>query len=94
MKSILLSLCIPLLFANVSCIAVSGSGDSEAMKVATRIWGERFGTCGDSYYGKYYTGSDRLIEIYQYKDTEIVVDPGKIGEADKLNGVEWKGTTF
>lgn len=94
MRLTLLFICLPLLFAGISCIAVSGSGDSEAQKVAVQIWAERFGNCGDSYYGRYSTGSEKLVEIYQYRDVEIKVDSEKISEADKLNGVTWKGRTY
>jgi hypothetical protein len=82
------------LLALANCISIHGSTNAEAMRIARQIWSERFGKCGDSYFGKYDTGSDKLIEIYQYKDVEIAVDPGKIVEADKLNGVEWKGKTY
>jgi hypothetical protein len=75
-----------------ACLSVSVFGDSEAKSVARRIWAERFQECGDSFFGQYKI-TEASYDLYQYKNAEIDVEEQKLSQADKLNGVEWKGIT-
>lgn len=72
----------------------NSSIDSEASKVATEFWNVQLSKCGDDYYGfnsRYdYTGR---IVINQFKGVNSRLVSDKLTQADKLNGIEWKGRT-
>ena len=75
-----------------ACLSVSVFGDSEAKSVARRIWAERFGECSDSLFGLYKI-TEASYDVYQYNNADIDVEEQKVSQAEKLNGVEWKGIT-
>src|SRR5262249_53518175 len=81
---------VMLLAMLAACLSVFGN--SETKNVARLIWAERFGECGDSFFGRYKI-TEASYDIYQYKDAEIDVQQHNVTEADKLNGVEWRGIT-
>ena len=83
-----------------SCSLSAASGESaltkEADKLAREYWDSGFSKCDDYYYGRSITrvGLRIMDALYQYKDLNIETKPGKLSEADKLNGIEWKGTSY
>ncbi len=58
---------------------------SEARNEATKAW--NLTQCGDSSY-LYYPSYGQLIEL---RAVSIIVTESKLTEADRLNGIEWKG---
>jgi hypothetical protein len=92
MRTLACLLGVTLLALFQGCASISVFGDSEAKNAARQIWAERFGECGDSFFAHYkITGAS--YDLYQYKNAEIEVQEQSVSEADKLNGVEWKGIT-
>jgi hypothetical protein len=85
---------------SASCSFPVASGESaltkEADKLAREYWNSGLTKCGDYYYGR----TRRKIVPYadevllQYKDLVFETKPGKVTEADKLNGIEWKGSSY
>ena len=80
-----------------SCAKASLEG--EAKKEAEQFWGKKFVKCGNSHYvyADGYAESTRayadLAGIYQFKALSIILRPDSLTDADKLNGIEWKGKT-
>lgn len=64
--------------------------EREAQVEAEKMWSSYFTRCGDSYFGA--TGREREY-ITQIKNPQINVSSKQLTEADKMNGIEWKGTT-
>ena len=58
---------------------------AESQKVGMQILSHEYTACGAIYFGK---SNERLIE---FKGGRITVVPEKVSDADRLNGVEWKG---
>lgn len=92
MRTVACFIGVVLLLTLPACLSVSVLGDSEAKSVARRIWAERFEGCGDSFFGQYKI-TEVSYDLYQYKDAEIDVEEQKVSQADRLNGVEWRGIT-
>lgn len=69
---------------------------AEADNLAKQYWDSGLSKCGEFHYGRTWIriGLPVADVIFQYKDLEIETKPGKITEADKLNGIEWKGTSY
>jgi hypothetical protein len=67
--------------------------EAEAQKAAEDFWGKKMTKCGDSHYSGFGFNPDA---IFEFKELSITVAPSTspISEADKLNGIEWKGTTM
>lgn len=96
------SLCFGIMHILIFCLISCGSGGSvsEEQKVALEYWDARLTKCGDSYYYQlpdYETPSeggksqDRMI--VQFKGVSFNIITVQPTEADKLNGIEWKGYT-
>lgn len=92
---------IPLILLLLSaCDSKRESGDSaltaEADNIARQYWDSGLSKCGEFHYGRTWirVGLPVADVIFQYKDLEIETKPGKITEADTLNGIEWKGTSY
>jgi hypothetical protein len=83
-----------------SCVAKIDSSDSsltsEADRLAKQYWDSGLNKCGEFHYGRTWIriGLPVADVLFQYKDLEVETKPGKITEADKLNGIEWKGTSY
>lgn len=69
------------------------SADAEARREAEKFWATQITKCGDSYYRKEVLKKDDYVLYYQMKNPVVVVTPVKVTEADRLNGIEWKGST-
>jgi hypothetical protein len=68
--------------------------DAEAQREAEKFWATQVTKCGDSYYRKeILPKKDNYVLYFQMRDPEIVVTLNKVSEADRLNGIEWKGET-
>src|SRR5437588_12855673 len=89
-----LLLIIPFVFVLLSaCFTDFGPtiplGKSEAQKEAEKFWSTQITKCGESYYRKeVLPKKDDYVLIYEMKDPTILVEPHKLSEADRLNGVE------
>ena len=87
-----------LVLSGSSCSAIKGGGDSsltrEAERQARDYWEAGFTKCGDFYYANSHTGGMgmRILKtLLQYKKLDVTVESKPLSEADKLNGIEWKG---
>jgi hypothetical protein len=69
--------------------AQSSPASTEAAKVAENYWRQYLMHCGESTY--LLEEGQRLIE---YRQAAVEVKANPLNEADKLNGVEWRGLTF
>ena len=77
--------------------AMSLTGDARA--AGQRYWETGLKRCGDSYYGKYsYTSfiirPTRNNNLYQFKNLAFEVKAETLNDADKLNGIDWKGKSL
>lgn len=97
MKAIVLLCAVTLACLSLACTSLPGvsgsSADAEARREAEKFWATQITKCGDSYFRKEVLKKDNYVLYYQMKDTEILVTPNKVTEADRLNGIEWKGST-
>ncbi|MCA1617781.1 MAG: hypothetical protein LC795_00395 [Acidobacteria bacterium] len=93
------SLCAAVLtYLTLACSSLPGAGgssvDAEARREAEKFWATQITKCGDSYYRKeVLIKKDGYVIYYQMKDPKVEVLPQPVSEADRLNGVEWKGST-
>ena len=73
-------------FTANSCFAgfLTSSVDDEAYAKGRKYFSKRIVFCN----GKYYMKGLSLIEL---EGLEFYINPGKISEADKKNGIEWSG---
>lgn len=76
--------------------AESGSNISQARNEASKAWDQYFTKCGDSYYTR--VRSTGLLSrgeyIGEYRPVSITIKESQLTEADKLNGIVWKGHTY
>jgi hypothetical protein len=84
-----------------SCSFSAASGEAaltkEADNLAREYWYAGFSKCGDYYYARSMSRAAGRITrgvLYQYKDLVIETKSVKITQADRLNGIEWKGTSY
>jgi hypothetical protein len=87
-----------LAYLSLACSSLTGAGgsslDSEARREAEKFWAAQVTKCGDSYYRKEaLIKKDGYVIYYQMKDPKVEVLPQPVSEADRLNGIEWKGST-
>lgn len=66
--------------------------NEEARKEAEKFWATQITKCGDSYYRRREI-KDNGSEYFELKEPIVKVAPSQITEADRLNGLEWRGTT-
>lgn len=87
-----------LTYLSLACSILPGttgsSVDAEARREAGKFWATQITKCGDSYYRRevLIKKGDYVI-YYQMKDPKVEVLPQPVSEADRLNGIEWKGST-
>jgi hypothetical protein len=75
-------------------MSTAGSSNNEAKREAEKFWATQITKCGESYYRKeVLPKKGDYVLIYEMKDPTVLVEPHKLSEADRLNGVEWDGTT-
>jgi hypothetical protein len=94
---VLLSICLLLHSCSFSAAPGGSSLTKEADKLAREYWYAGFSKCGDYYYALSISAPAVRITrgvLFQYKDLVIETKPGKITQADELNGIEWKGTSY
>ena len=83
------------LFLTSSC---GSSLKTEAKREAEKYWLSKLTRCGDSYYRREHFG-DRTSTpgkdvYYEMKEPDVEVSEMGITDADKLNGLEWTGTSY
>ena len=87
MRGIIFVLIFFYIYINVNlCFAgfLTSSVDDEAYAKGREYFSKRIVFCN----GKYYMNGLSLIEL---EGLEFYINPGKISEADKKNGIEWSG---
>jgi hypothetical protein len=69
---------------------------SDAKTAAAEFWGKRITKCGDSAYTVMKDQGGGTLAILEFKNVSftIIRSNSPISEADKLNGIEFKGTTL
>ena len=65
--------------------------DTEAQEQAQKFVDAQLTKCGDSYYGIRKVANDN--GLYQFKNPRISVKSQELTQADKQNGIEWKGSS-
>jgi hypothetical protein len=65
----------------------------DARQQAAKYLESNFTKCGDSYYLLVrLSDSDGMFNgLYQLRGLTISLEPGRLSEADRLNGIEWTG---
>jgi hypothetical protein len=69
--------------------------DQEAIQKATGFWKSKLTQCGDDFYTKGYVdpiNGTRSI-IFQFKDYGFTMEKRTISNADRLNGLEYRGSS-
>lgn len=66
--------------------------DKEAHEQALKYVEAQLTKCGDSYYGIRKIARDG--NLYQFKNPKVTVTSEQLTQADKLNGIEWKGSLY
>jgi hypothetical protein len=69
----------------------AASVDEEARAEAIKFFETKYTKCGDSYYTFRPSAPGLVAAIEQNKGLTVTVKPIPVTEADKLNGVVWKG---
>ena len=77
------------------CIGTScrSSSSGEGANAAKQYWDKSVIQCGNSYFGRQKGYGIGTGFIGEFKGFKYSVDESPITESDKLNGIEWKGTT-
>lgn len=88
-----------LLLAGLMISASCGSSlKSEARREAEKYWLSKLTKCGDSYYRRERYGERTPTPgrdvYYELKEPKAEVSEDGVTDADKLNGLEWAGTTY
>ena len=78
-----LILAIPIILIGI--VACSSGLDSEALKTAKEFYSTRILECN----GRYYVQGNSITEL---EGLQYNVNPNSLSEADRKNGIEWKGT--
>jgi len=78
--------------------AQSRKADAGVVAEAAKVWHKRVAHCGATYYQKDYLGDDvstrKLIAVTELKDFNWQIEALPLSNADRLNGVEYRGSTF
>jgi hypothetical protein len=86
-----------LMYLSLACSYLPGttgfSLDAEARREAEKFWATQITKCGDSYYRKEVLKKNNYVLYYQMKNPTVEVTSQPVSEADRLNGIEWKGST-
>ena len=83
----------PLFLYSCSNMATSGL-EGEAKKAAEELLGQKITKCGDSHYTEDLDPGGYPLGLYKFNDLSTQITPSALTEADKLNGIEWKGTVI
>lgn len=67
------------------------NSDTEARDQAQKFVEAQFTRCGDSYYGIRKVANDN--GLYQFRNPKVSVKSQELTQADKLNGIEWRGSS-
>lgn len=92
MKSVHIAI-LALSIANVGCKDSWSPLDHEAHDVGRKYWEALLTKCGDSYFAVY-TSTNEIVEFKGASGFGMPpnAEHREPSEADKLNGLEWKGT--
>ena len=63
-------------------------------KAAEALLAQKITKCGNSHYTKDLDPGGYTLGLYEFKDLSIQIKASPLTEADKLNGIEWKGTVI
>ena len=63
-------------------------------KAAEALLAQKITKCGNSHYTKDLDPGGYPLGLYEFKDLSIKITASPLTEADKLNGIEWKGTVI
>lgn len=63
-------------------------------KAAEELLAQRITKCGNSHYTKDLDPGGYPLGLYEFKGLSIQITASPLTEADKLNGIEWKGTVI
>lgn len=86
-----MALAAALFYVSCSSASVLPNADAEAQEQALRFAEAQLTRCGDSYFGVRKIASDN--GLYQFKNPKVSVKSQDLTQADKLNGIEWKGNS-
>jgi hypothetical protein len=64
---------------------------TEATKFATRYWAEHLTNCNG--FQVAYRALPGEIQIVEFKNARVWIQEDEVSDADKLNGLEWHGST-
>lgn len=96
-KAVAILCATTLTYLSLACSSSPGmagsSLDAEARREAEKFWGTQITKCGDSYYRKEVLKKNDYVLYYQMKNPTVGVTSQPVSEADRLNGIEWKGST-
>jgi len=87
----LLTLIVTLFCASCSSSPVLPNANTEAQEQAQKFVEAQLTRCGDSSYGVRKIANDN--SLYQFKGPKVSVKDQELTQADKLNGIEWKGSS-
>lgn len=63
-------------------------------KAAEELLAQKITKCGNSHYTKDLDPGGYPLGLYEFKNLSIQITASPLTEADKLNGIEWKGTVI
>ena len=63
-------------------------------KAAEEMVLKKIRKCGDAYFTKRYDVGGYPLGVYEFKNLSVQIKASPLTDADKLNGIEWKGTVF
>lgn len=67
--------------------------DSEAAMEVNKAWEKYLTQCGETYLLKAKGNAFSMGTIWEYRSVTIGYQKSQLDEADRLNGIEWKGTS-
>ncbi len=70
----------------LSCSSPSNSLSNEATREAQKLFDLCYSKCGDSFYKQEFHK-----QVFQYKDVTIEIRTDELSEANKMNGMVWRG---
>ena len=89
--TLLLTVAALLFCSSCNASTTTSGGDSEAVEQAQGFVEAQLARCGDSYFGVRKIANDNAL--YQFKNPKVSVKSQELTQADKQNGIEWKGNS-
>ena len=86
-----MTLAATLFYVSCSSASVLPNADAEAREQAQQFVEAQLTRCGDSYFGIRKIANDNAL--YQFKHPKVSVKSQELTQADKLNSIEWKGSS-